>query len=400
MVHASSNKLDTSNKYENHCHVRKDRGVPHLYRKELLMHKLGISIYPEHSTPEKDIAYMKLAASYGFTRIFTCLLSVHKEKDEIIKEFTAFMDQAHALGFIVAVDTNPDVFKHLGVTPLDLHVFHDMHVDIIRMDGHFDDFLDRAITHNPFGIKIEFNGSMDSTLDFLIQHGADVHNMTICHNFYPQRYSGLSWKTFMECNQKWKSLGLPVAAFVSSNQPNTFGPWPVSAGLPTVELHRKLPIEVQMRHLLSCEMIDDILIGNTYASKEEIQAMAAVDLSKTTVRIELDEGITENERAVLFDFPHAGREDSSDLYIRSSMPRFAFKEKEIPYRSYDCPKFTRGDVVIVNDHLKHYRGECEIILQDIENDGERNYVGKIPAEELIILDQMERHPEHLFGFLK
>lgn len=50
------------------------------------MHKLGISVYPEHSTPEKDQAYMETAAGYGFTRIFTCLLSVQKAKEEIITE--------------------------------------------------------------------------------------------------------------------------------------------------------------------------------------------------------------------------------------------------------------------------------------------------------------------------
>ena len=50
--------------------------------------------------------------------------------------------------------------------------------------------------------------------------------------------------------------------------------------------------------------------------------------------------------------------------------------------------------------LKHYLGECEIILQDIENDGERNFVGRIPEDEMMILDQMELHPDHIFGFLK
>ncbi|MES9740291.1 MupG family TIM beta-alpha barrel fold protein, partial [Peribacillus frigoritolerans] len=37
------------------------------------MRRLGISIYPEHSTPDKDKQYIKLAHSYGFERIFTCL---------------------------------------------------------------------------------------------------------------------------------------------------------------------------------------------------------------------------------------------------------------------------------------------------------------------------------------
>ena len=54
----------------------------------------------------------------------------------------------------------------------------------------------------------------------------------------------------------------------------------------------------------------------------------------------------------------------------------------------------------MNDNLGHYRGECEIILQDIENDGERNLVGRIPDNEMIILDCMEEHPDHIFGFVK
>ena len=41
------------------------------------MHKLGISVYPEHFTPEKDYEYMKLAAKYGYSSIFTFLLSVN-----------------------------------------------------------------------------------------------------------------------------------------------------------------------------------------------------------------------------------------------------------------------------------------------------------------------------------
>ena len=38
------------------------------------MARLGISIYPEHSTEEQDIAYMRKAGKLGYKRIFTCLL--------------------------------------------------------------------------------------------------------------------------------------------------------------------------------------------------------------------------------------------------------------------------------------------------------------------------------------
>ena len=45
------------------------------------MHRLGISLYPEHSTPEADDAYMALASKYGFSRIFTLLISVDKSPE-------------------------------------------------------------------------------------------------------------------------------------------------------------------------------------------------------------------------------------------------------------------------------------------------------------------------------
>ena len=364
------------------------------------MHKLGISIYPEHSTFEKDVEYMSLASSYGFSRIFTCLLSVDKPKDEIITEFKAFMDKAHEFGFEVAVDTNPEVFAHLGATPLDLSVFSEMHVDIIRLDGHFDDYLDMAITHNPENIKIEFNGSSDASVDHLLRHGANPHNMTVCHNFYPERYTGLGWEVFMNFNKKWKGLGLRTAAFVSSNNEGTFGPWPVYAGLPTVEIDRGLPIDVQVRHLLASNMIDDVLIGNAYATEEELKTMSKVDLSKTTFKIESEADLSEEEKKVLYNYLHAGRTDASDFIIRSSRPRTDYRKTLIPARKCTKEKFTRGDIVIVNDNLSHYRGELQIVLKDIENDGERNYVGSIPQNEQMILDLHEQHPDHLFGFIK
>ena len=71
------------------------------------MGKLGISIYPEHSTQEKDFAYMEMAVKLGFSRIFTCLLSASRDIEVVRKEFGAFMKKAHELGFEVAVDTNP-----------------------------------------------------------------------------------------------------------------------------------------------------------------------------------------------------------------------------------------------------------------------------------------------------
>ena len=93
------------------------------------MRKLGISIYPEHSTEEKDYEYIKLASRNGFSRIFTCLLSVKDTKDNTIKNFKSFILKAHELGFKVSVDTNREVFEFFGATASDISVFARMGVD-------------------------------------------------------------------------------------------------------------------------------------------------------------------------------------------------------------------------------------------------------------------------------
>ena len=68
------------------------------------MHRLGIWVNPEHSTQERDFAYMELAAKYGFSRIFTCLLSASSDPMVIKREFGAFLNKAHELGFEVAAE--------------------------------------------------------------------------------------------------------------------------------------------------------------------------------------------------------------------------------------------------------------------------------------------------------
>ena len=363
------------------------------------MGKLGISVYPEHSDREKDFAYMEMAARYGFSRIFTCLLSASRDIDVVRQEFGSFLKKAQELGFDVAVDTNPEVFQALGASPEDMSVFHELGISIVRLDGHFDDFRDALLTRNPYGIRIEFNGSSDTNVKGLIDHGADRRNMTICHNFYPERYSGLSQKTFDRFNANWKSLGLPVAAFVASQQQDTFGPWPVYQGLPTLEADRTLPIDAQVRHMVACAVVDDIIIGNAYASEEELRAMAQVKRTNTTIRMTAEEGLGEAERHAVLDYKHTGRNDASEYFIRSSFPRLDFRNTPIPLRPCKDKTFVRGDVLVVNDNLSHYRGEVEIVLTEIENDGQRNRVGRIADTDLQILDEMEKRPEHIFEII-
>ena len=49
------------------------------------------------------------------------------------------------------------------------------------------------------------------------------------------------------------------SAFISS-QVGEIGPWDVNDGLPTLEMHRQLPVTVQAKHLFATNLIDDVVI--------------------------------------------------------------------------------------------------------------------------------------------
>lgn len=383
------------------------------------MHKLGISVYPDKTPMEEVYTYMEKAAKLGYSRIFTCFLSIpEEERESYMVQFKEFMNKAHELGFEVAADTNPAVFELIGATPDNLKPFADLGLDIIRMDGNFGTQGDIQLTRNPYNIKIEFNASMDMGVELLINKGGNKDQMTMCHNFFPERYTGLDFDLFQEYNSYWKELNLTTAAFVSSNNENTIGPWKVFCGLPTVEIMRGLPIEVQARYLLATGDVDDILIGNYPASDEELEALSKINYQAIELRVDEAEGISNNEKEIMYEYaPHWDRYDHSSFMLRSSMPRVWFKEKKsvqdssladgmnktvesqsIPYRDPGKKVFTRGDILVVNDNLAHYRGELEIVLTEIPNDGERNLVATIKPEDLMLLDFIK--PGQHFKILK
>lgn len=363
------------------------------------MGRFGISLYPEHSTPEQDQEYIRLAGKYGFQRIFSCLLSVrNRDKDSLINEFRNMIDMAHEFGMEVILDVAPPVFEALGASYDHLAPFKDMHADGIRLDAGFDGMKEAAMSYNEEGLKIELNASTDpGYVANVMNHHPMPERIITCHNFYPQKYTGLSLKHFEYCSREMKRHGLKTAAFVSSSNENTFGPWPVNEGLCTLEMHRNLPVDAQVRHLLASRLVDDVIIANTYASEEELKACASMPCGKLMFGLCREKELTETERDILyFDRQHIIRGDISEFMIRSTWPRVAFAGKAIP--PSNTRDLKRGDVVILNDGYSRYKGELHVVLEAMPNDGRKNVIGHIPDYELVLLDYIE--PWKMFGFME
>ena len=228
-----------------------------------------------------------------------------------------------------------------------------------------------------------------------MDHHPDREKLITCHNFYPQAYTGLSLKHFNRCNDKMKSLGLRVAAFVSSNAPGAYGPWPLNEGLCTLEMHRGLPLDFQVRHMFATGMIDDVLIANAYATDEELNACAAVNPGILTFGIELEKELTDTERRILdYEPKHVARGDMSEYMIRSTWPRVTFADQSIP--AANTRDLKQGDVAILNDGYLKYKGELHIVTKDMPNDGRKNVIGHLPEYEHVLLDYIE--PWRVFAF--
>lgn len=351
------------------------------------MRKLGISVYPEHASLEENKRYIETAAKYGFSRIFTCLLSAEGDKEKIVAEFKDMIDHAKKHNFEVIADVAPHIFKEFGITYDDLSFFKNMGVDGFRLDEGFDGNTEALMTFNPEGLMVELNVSTcTGYLDNIISFHPDMHKLLGCHNFYPKRRSGLSRDHFIKSSEIYKKQGIRVAAFVNS-QAATFGPWPVSEGLCTLEEHRDLDIVTQAKDLFYSNLVDDVIIANCFASEEELKALGELHKGLVTLDVELEVEISEVEEKIAFEELHFFRGDRGIYTVRSTMPRVKYKDYEVEPKN--TRNIKRGDIIIENSNYTRYKGELHVALVDYENEGNSNIIGRVSDTNMRFLDQIQ-----------
>ncbi len=345
---------------------------------------IGISLYPEHAPFERNAAYVERAAAYGCTRVFSCLLSAEGDRATLAGEFSALSDVCHAHGMDVMLDVAPAVFARVGASPDDLSFFHEAGADGIRLDEGFTGSAVAAMTANTLGLSVELNASTaDGTLEAAIACGADPARLLGCHNFFPQRFTGLDLDFFCQESDRFKQEGVRLAAFVSSGVQGAFGPWPGTDGLPTVEAHRGLPLSLQARHLRALGCVDDVLVSNCFATDAELAALAAARPGVVAMAVEPGPSVTDEERDVLA-FSHRVRGDLSPYLFRSTGSRIAFADA--PFAPHDTRDLGVGDVVVVNERGGRYKGELQIVRRPMPNDGTRNVVARIEGSETLLMD--------------
>lgn len=364
------------------------------------MNALGISLYPEKSDYQADKNYLILAKKYGFSRIFMNLLLFKAENvGPLVERLRKTIAYGNQLGFATVIDVNPYTLKALDIAPKELAFFADMGVKGIRLDMGFTGKEEAEMTQNNLGLKIEINMSNDDHyLDRIFDYQPNRQQLVGCHNFFPQAFTGLSVDYFVHCSKRFLERNLQTAAFVTS-QVGEVGPWSLHEGLCTLEAHRHLPIESQVKHLKFLNVVDDIIIGNAYASEDELEKMSqAFYADVLSLSVDPEPDVTELEKTIIEETVHTYRGDRSEYMIRSSMPRFTYYTTSIPEKG-DASVIKRGDVLILNETYGQYKGEVQIALKDRPKDVRVNKVGRICEADLILLDAVKPYTSFLLQFL-
>lgn len=345
--------------------------------------QLGISIYPSHSDIKKDKEYISTAGEYGFTRIFMSMLELTGNRNEELKKYKDLISYANKLGFETILDIAPNIFNDLNISYDDLSFFNNMGASGLRLDAGFNGSKEALLTYNPFNLIIELNMSNDvAYLDNILTYQANKPYLYGCHNFYPQEGTALPYDFFESCSKRFKKYGIRTAAFVSS-QNGKLGPWNINDGLPTLEMHRKLPVETAAKHLFSTGLIDDVIVGNAYASNDELEKLSLINRYQTVFTVEWTENTTSLEKDIVLNNQHYRRGDISSQVIRSTNVRVLYENRENPaHDNTNC--FEIGDVVIGNDNFGKYKNELQIVLEPHE-DVRKNKVGQIISEEHILI---------------
>lgn len=346
---------------------------------------LGFSLYPEKSSKEDILEYITLCNKYNFKRVFTCLLSVDDTRENILKQFKEIIMHARSYDMEVILDVSPRVFEQLGISYKDLGFFAETGATGIRLDDSFNGRIEAEMTYNPHDLDIEINMSLDAPyLNNILVFAPKKGKIIGSHNFYPQKYAGLSYEFFLKTSERFKKAGIRTSAFINSQEAKQ-GPWPVMEGLCTLEMHRDLNPVTQLKHLYATGLIDDVIIANQFASEEELRELSKIDENILEFRIETNEN-AELENIIIFDEFHFNRGDTNDYLVRSTQSRVKYKaENFVPHDTSDI--IPRGSIVIGNDKFGQYKGELQVVKKDIcDSELQRNVVGKIVDEELFLLD--------------
>lgn len=321
---------------------------------------LGYSVY----FSKLDWAYIHKMDELGIKTIFTSLHipeeqleheSINKFlADSLLHERDIIIDISNATKKILAIDEYIQL-KELGVKT-------------IRIDFGIDD---KEIVELQKHFRIILNASTlnQEKINSLKESGLNINEVIAMHNFYPREHTGISPTFFNDRNKIFQQYGIKVWAFIPGNEVLR---GPLYKGLPTIEKHRNVLPYISFMDLKENFKIDGIFIGDPQVDYDTLEMINLFDkegiitLPTTSLSPHIPKNIIYNNRF-----------DESESVVRIEQGRQMFATMEEIYKTTFPEERKMGAITIDNELYQRYKGELQIMKEDLPLDNRVNLVGSV-----------------------
>jgi len=356
--------------------------------------EFGISVYPEKNSVSETKKYILKAKEYGYKNLFISFLQFKTSKKfgQIKNEYLKVIKFAKKHGFYIIADIADVAMQATKTSPDNLSWFSEIGVHCVRLDSPILPMaVAKATRNNNLDVQLNMSNN-DHFIDNVLDFKPVLDAVSGCHNFYPQKNTGLGWDFFVESSKRYIDKGLKTSAFIGSHV-GKHGPQSFDVSeLVTLERHRNKPIRTQAKELAASNLISGIYIGNQAASDQELKDVSSIDLRVIELDIELSDDLSKLEQEIMFDMPHFSRGDINESFVRSTMGRVLFASREDIKVANIHDTYQRGDIVIINKNDRNYQKELVIINKDNFtgfSHEQANLVGRIKDYDLDLFSMVE-----------
>jgi len=331
------------------------------------------SVYPTDAPEVRDAVLAQACALAPTPMIFT---SLHLPENADLEGFGAVLADMHReRGITFCADISPLTIERLGTSVNGAGFagagiegvarLRDWGITVLRIDFGFAPDQIRAIAAaSQCGIAVNASTATASLLDEL----EDLRPVG-WHNFYPRPETGITPSFYVSQNELFASRNLPVFAFLPGEV--SFRA-PLHQGVPTLEEHRYRTVWRNYLHLRALD--------------PEVEIVCA----EGTLRSEHVEWIAHHEQTGEVSLPLIGVDPAARFLIGMSW-RLRTEDAAASFRlegtrGSETPSAVRngdrraaGSLQMDLEGLGRYRGEIQLMRQDLPLTGLQAYVGEIAA---------------------
>ncbi|MGD6959030.1 MupG family TIM beta-alpha barrel fold protein [Rossellomorea aquimaris] len=326
---------------------------------------IGISVYLSDEAAEERILR---ASSSGIKLAFTSL-HIPEESAYSREHVSHLLSIFKRDGFEVFADVSKNTTALLGLSHLE--ELKELGVTALRLDDGFT--AEEMVTlSRHFQIAINASTVGERELREWTSNGLETGNMIAWHNFYPKPETGLDQDYFMKQQRLFEALDIPVYAFIPGDEEKR---GPLYKGLPTLEDHRDQNPYTSALQLRHCG-VQGVFIGDPGCSQELLRKLADYDQGN------------------VIELSYEGRgEIKGEYQLRPDPGRDVYRLLETRTNGDVPPSNTverpRGTITQDNNLYGRYKGEMQIVRNDLEKNPAVNLVGRIREEDLDLLELLE-----------